>query len=272
VFTRERVLVAVAGTAVMVSLVVVSLLAVAVIGGHRTPGRHEPSASATTTGSVGTQGLAAQPPQTITPTGTPTQEQGDQLIGEQLAATPGLATVEALPVPGPSVSDGWPRLAVANDPGAWATEFVTGLLDINYAHQSRTGLGTWLQAQEAPLLLPGVPASVADKTLYVSLLDPSVTAAPTPIVSAGQWAQYAKTRVVQSVSDLLVQTDPVWAQLVGTGWEPPDVRMTVEDVSGVLSIRRGHSTTVEHFSLQVQEGSARWHPGYGTSVVDEGSS
>ena len=96
----------------------------------------------------------------------------DQQLAQESAQDPGLAQLEAMKVPAPAISGGWPRLAVANSPETWATEFVTGLLDIDYSGQSRTALGPWLQAEEAPLLIPGIPASAADKELYATVLDP----------------------------------------------------------------------------------------------------
>ena len=87
---------------------------------------------------------------------------------------------------------GRPSRAVGR-PCPWRTtrpagrpRFVTALLDVDYAHRSRPALGAWLDAQESPELLPGMPAAAADKLLFVSLLDPSVVpggAQPTPIPS-----------------------------------------------------------------------------------------
>ena len=53
-----------------------------------------------------------------------------------------------------------------------------------------SALAAWLQAQEAPELIPGVPGSVADKVLYISLLDPALFGGqPTPsAVASAQWA------------------------------------------------------------------------------------
>jgi hypothetical protein len=176
--------------------------------------------------------------------------------------------VSALPVPLPGISGGWPALPVDDTPDGWTGKFVQGLLDIDYARMSRSALGAWLNAQEAPELIPGVPGSVADKVLYVSLLEPDlVQKQATPIPSAVQWQADSAAGVTQSVSDLLVQADPSWRQIVASGWQPADVRMTEEDVSGLLTVRSNGTVTAQHFSLQVYVGSARWHDGYGTIVV-----
>ena len=179
-----------------------------------------------------------------------------------------MTTAERLVVPVPAITAGWPRLAVAVTPESWAQAFTSGLLDIDYAQQSRPALGGWLQAQEAPEVIPGVPASAADKVLYISLLDPDLFGGqPTPLASPAGWALSARAGVSQSVSDLLVQVDPTWAQAVAAGWQPADVRMTEEDVSGVLTVRHGDRVASHRFALQVIIGSARWHEGYGTVAV-----
>jgi hypothetical protein len=55
--------------------------------------------------------------------------------------------------------------------------------------------------------------------------------------------------------------------MVAAGWQPTDVRMTEEDVTGRLTIDQGGRVTTHHFVLQVIVGSARWHDGYGTVAV-----
>jgi hypothetical protein len=43
--------------------------------------------------------------------------------------------------------------------------------------------------------------------------------------------------------------------------------MAGEDVSGLLTMRRGRTVNVQHFTLEVFVGSARWHDGYGTESI-----
>ncbi len=69
------------------------------------------------------------------------------------------------------------------------------------------------------------------------------------------------------MSDLLVQPDPGWTQLTAAGWQPADARMAGVDVSGLLTVRQGRAVTVDHFTVEVFVGSARWHDGYGTESV-----
>jgi hypothetical protein len=207
-------------------------------------------------------------PVTVAASGTPTQEQYDQAFEQTVAGQHGLSVAEQLAVPAPAITGGWPRLAVTITPENWARAFVAGLLDVDYAHQSRSALGAWLQAQEAPMLIPGLPATVADKVLYLSLLDPQVLAGqPSPIPAPVPWQADAHAGVRQSVSDLLIQPDPTWTALTASGWQPADARMAGEDVSGLLTVRRGRAVTIHHFTLEVFVGSARWHDGYGTESV-----
>jgi hypothetical protein len=230
-----------------------------------------PSASGQAPVAVGSSpgaGLSWHAPATVVPSGTPIQEQYDQALSQGLGALSGMNAATARPVPAPAITAGWPHLAVQVTPENWASAFVTGLLNINYTRQSRAALAAWLQAEEAPELIPGVPPAVADKTLYISLLDPGLFGGqPTPMASPEQWAADARAGVTQSVHGLMVQPDPGWAQATAAGWQPSDVRMTEEDVSGLLDLRRGGRVTSHRFTLQVLVGSARWHDGYGTVAV-----
>jgi hypothetical protein len=213
-------------------------------------------------------GLTWHTSSTAVPAGSPVQEQYDQAFSQGLGSLPGMAVAQTLTAPTPEISGGWPTLPVEVSPERWAEAFTAGLLDVDYSHQSRATLAAWLQAQEAPELMPGVPSSVADKVLYISLLDPGLFGGqPTPVASATQWLAQAQTGTSQTVSDVIVQPDPGWAQTAAAGWQPADIRMTEEDVSGVLTVRRDRSAVTYRFGMQIMIGSARWHDGYGTVAV-----
>jgi hypothetical protein len=204
----------------------------------------------------------------VVPEETPVQQQYDQALAEGLAAS-SVQAAESAPVPGPAVSALWPPLPITNSPEQWVRQFVTRLLDINFKKQTRAALGAWLSSQEAPELLPGVPAAVQNKLLYLSLLDPgAVGGGPTPIPAPETWAANARAGTSWAVSGLLVQPDRQWTQIVAAGWQPRDERFGVEDVSGQLTVNSGRGSLSRHFSMAVYTGSGHWHPGYGTVLVD----
>jgi hypothetical protein len=197
------------------------------------------------------------------------QQRYDQALTEGLAASSTVQAAESALVPGPAVSAAWPPLPVTDSAEQWVRQFVTRLLDINFKNQPRAALGAWLSAQEAPELLPGVPAAVQHKLLYLSLLDPAaVGGGPTPIPAAETWAANAKAGLTWQVSGLLVQPDREWTQIVAAGWQPRDERFGVEDVAGQLTVKSGRGSFSRRFAMAVYTGSAHWHPGYGTVLVD----
>jgi hypothetical protein len=206
------------------------------------------------------------------PEGTPVQQQYDRGFEEGFSS-PGneamLRRGDALALPGPAIAGGWPDLAVSATPDGWATEFTSGLLDIDFGHQSCGALGEWLVAEEAPDLLPGIPSAFSNRALYVSLLEPAIIGQPSPVPSPGQWRADAAAGVRWSANDLEVQLDPQWQQMIDAGWQPPDIRAAVEDVSGVLTITRRSVSTKRRFSLVIQVGSGRWRDGDGTVLVSD---
>jgi hypothetical protein len=236
-------------------------------GGPATTPPPAPAAATSTRPSVG-PGLVWHAPTTAVPDGSPAQDQYDQVFSQSLGSLAGMNAAQALAAPVPAVGGGWPSLPVEVTPERWTAAFVDGLLNVDYARQSRAALAPWLQAQEAPELLPGVRPAVADKVLEISLLNPAVFGGqPTPVASAVQWGALAGAGARQTVSDVLVQADPGWARMIAAGWQPTDVRMTEEDVTGLLTIHQAGRMTTLHFVLQVIVGSARWHDGYGTVAV-----
>lgn len=207
-------------------------------------------------------------PATTTRPNTPVQLKTDAVFVDVIGRQPGMTSAAALSVPAPAVAGGWPALAVQRAPDEWARDFAFALLDVDYGKQSRGALGPWLQAHEAPSLMPGIPESVADKMLYTSLLATEVFGGqPTPVPSAPEWDANAQAGVRQTVSDLVVQVNPRWAALIASGWQPPEPRMTTLDVSGLLTTDRGDAVSTERFALQLVVGTARWREGYGTVSV-----
>jgi hypothetical protein len=266
-------------TAVFAVVVVAGALFATWGGAHRGGGSSRPTSGPSppgpaapqpTTPAASTDGWVASPPATVVPPATAVQQQEDQALATGLGSSASVSAAEAANVAGPATSEAWPALAVSSQPDVWTEQFVRSLLDIDFAHQSRAGLGGWLSAEEAPELLPGVPEAVQNKALYLSLFDiAAVGGGVSPVLSAAGWRAAAAAGVVWTVSDLLVQADPQWSQIVATGWQPADEHFSVEDVSGLLRTTRRGQSTAHHFSMAVYLGSAHWHAGYGTMLVND---
>jgi hypothetical protein len=209
-------------------------------------------------------------PATTVPADSPVQQQFDQ--GFETGFTDPvnrdqMARIAALALPSPQVGDGWPDLAPAYTPANWTTEFVEGLLDIDFAHQSRQALGPWLVAEEAPDLMPGIPPDAQRATLYSTVMGPAITGQAAIVPNPRLWAADAAAEVHWAAGGLAVTVDPQWQSIIAAGWQPKDLYASVLDVSGLLTVTRGSSHVVHHFSMVVQLGSAHWHPGYGTALV-----
>ena len=236
----------------------------------RHPTSSEPSTPRVPRGHASSGGFVAVPPATVVPPETPVQIDQDQALAAGLAASGTLSTARAATMPEPGFSSAWPALATAEDPTTWTLAFVRELLDIDFAEQSRAGLGRWLVAESAPELLPGVPESVANKVLYLSLFDTAALGGgPSPIPSPARWGLDASSRVRWSVAGLVVEPDPAWSAVLASGWQPSDLRFAVEDVSGRLVERTGREVVARRFSLTLYVGSARFHQGYGSVLVDD---
>ncbi len=209
-------------------------------------------------------------PATTVPSDSPVQQQYDQGFEQGFSSAANraqLAEIETLSLPAPAITGSWPALPPAYTPEGWTRQFVAGLLDVDFARQSRSGLGAWLVAEEAPDLMPGIPVGAQLGSLYATVMDPAITGQPSPIPPAAIWQANAAAGVRWSVSNLEVQLDPAWQSMIDAGWQPVDLYASVEDVSGTLTITHGSSSAHRTFSMVVQLGSAHWHPGYGTALV-----
>jgi hypothetical protein len=277
--TRPR-RVAIAVTAFLTMVVFVSGAVFALTGQHRHgigPAAKSHAAAARPNSSLNSPSSASSawtpvPPATVLIQKTPVQQQYDEALAQGLASSPSVANATTTSVPGPAVSAAWPAIPVSYRPDQWVGWFVQRLLDISFADQPRSGLGGWLSAEAAPELLPGVPAGVQHKMLYLSLFDTTaVGGASTPIPDGATWSADAEAGVRWSVSDLLVQPDPQWSQILAAGWQPTDQRFDVEDVSGLLNATGAGTHATHQFSMRVYVGSAQWQQGYGTVLVDDWS-
>ena len=177
-------------------------------------------------------------------------------------------------VPVPAVSAAYPSIPTADrsDPSAYAVAFATELLDTDYAAQSRAALLAWAEHEEAPNTLPGVPAAVAGKALVLSLADPNLPGGtPSPLPSEAQWASDSQSNVVQSVSGIQAEVDPDWTEIVSEGWQPRDPLMTIETVTGTMTVTTGgQAAPPESFSLTLSLGSgAHVRTGYGAVAAGD---
>ncbi len=248
-----------------------SVVWLAVGAGHSsTNGQRSVHSRTRTTPPLAPSGWHPVSPTTSVPPATPVQRRYDQGLREGFSSAANraqMARVASLQLPPPAVAGHWPALAPASTPSAWSREFTAGLLDIDFARQSRAELGNWLVAEEEPDLMPGVPTPDQLGTLYASVLEPAIDGQPSPVPSAVGWGAEAAAGERWSVSALQVQPDAQWQAMIAAGWRPTDLYSTVEDVSGSLTVTREAEHTTHGFSLVLQLGSARWHPGFGTVLV-----
>lgn len=176
------------------------------------------------------------------------------------------AAVSALKLPAPAPSAHFPAIphAARQSPGSYATAFVTELLNIDFAKQTRPALLAWAVSETSPDTMPGTPASAAAKVLYADLA-PAGSPLPTPAV----WSANAASGVTWTTSKLTMAPAPIWTQVLATDWEPPDPRMSDLDVTGNLTITQPHHPPVtKSFSLQLGLGTAEYHHGYGAMSVN----
>ncbi len=272
---RSRKPLVVAATVFAVLIVAGALTAVLAGGGHSTRRALTVSPIRPAVPSPTARVGSPVAPATTVPAVSPVQQQYDQAFarGYSSAASKAMiAHAARLQLPAPAVGGGWPALGVSNTPDGWARSFTRALLTIDFSRQGRPALGGWLVTQEAPDLMPGIPAGFRYRALFTSVMDPAVMTQASIVPSPSQWRADAKTKLRWTIGDLQVQPDPQWQSMVAAGWQPRDVRASLEDVTGLLESVHGKTATTRHVSLTVAVGSARWHHGYGTvAVTAEGS-
>jgi hypothetical protein len=255
-----------------VAVIFVAVLAVSsavVLAGSHRGGRHagaligSPQPAGTTRNTRARTTTAPTQRRAPTPNTKVPQSALQRQIDAELAQaeTPAaIAAARGVSVPAPAVSTTYPSVASADrsDPSAYAIAFVTELLDTNYAVASRDGLLAWAEHEEAPNTLPGVPAAVAGKALVLSLADPDLPGgSPSPVPSAARWIADAQSGVTQSVTDVQAEVDPDWTRIISQGWQPRDPLMTIETVTGTLTVEsNGVAAAPRSFSLALTLGSA----------------
>jgi hypothetical protein len=268
-----------AGIALAVGLALAVGIVIATAAASKGNSGHHPDAVATspTVKARPSSTTPVPPARTYTPsTVEPAQTALQRSIDGQLAraeSSSSIAAAEVLVVPAGEDSAAYPAVPAAarQSPTVYASSFAAELLNRNYRRQSRAELLTWAQAEEALNLLPGVPSSIANKTLYASLADPGIAGATgaSPVPSPAAWAAAARTGTTQRVTDLLVAVDPSWAEIIDRGWEPRDPLMTIMDVTGVLIVSTGKTTARRPVSMVLALGSCDRAPGLGAMAVQD---
>lgn len=174
--------------------------------------------------------------------------------------------IPQVPEPPAALSRDFPAIAHAErqDPATYAKAFVTELLDLDYATESRGALLSWVVSESAPATFPATPKWLQVAECYVSIGTSELGA--TPIASATGWHADGAGDVRWSVSDVTAYVASSWNNFIASGWQPSDPRMILEAVTGDLSIRAGSNPpTTEPFSLDLLLGSAFYHDGYGVT-------
>ena len=256
--------------AVMTVIVVAGVVAVAsgAFSGHAgDPAGRQPS----------TAKQAAHPPRPLRPVYNPpsghsgsgsSEQQADNAKIAQAAAgnSAAWAAIEAMALPAATPSPQFLAIphAARQNPDSYVTAFVTELLDIDFAKQTRPSLLSWAVSETSPETMPGTPASAASKFLYANL-----TSSGSPVPTARAWTADAASGVTWSASGVSMTTCPIWTQVLATGWQPPDLRMDCLDVTGNMTVTKtGRPPAVNPFSLQLGLGTAEYHNGYGAMTLN----
>jgi hypothetical protein len=265
--------------AVALAVVLAISASVVAVGARRTPDAIRPSVTRSAklptrpNNETTTVPRHLEPSRSVEPPRTAIQKQVDTELAQ--AETPAsLSAAEAASVPVPTTSTAFPSIPLIDrsDPTAYAIAFATELLDTDYGAQSRAALLAWAEHEEAPNTLPGVPGSVAGKSLVLSLADPGLPGGtPSPTPSANQWAANAEEGVTQSVGNVEAEVDPDWAQIIAEGWQPRDPRLTIETVTGTLTVStEGRAAPPDSFSLTLTLGTAAHvYAGYGAVAAGD---
>ncbi len=202
--------------------------------------------------------LRVRPPQTAV----------ERAVNQRMAKTSlqGLAVLATESFPSPATSATFRAIDAPDSSSAtlYAMAFTQELLDIDFATSTKDDLLAWLNYNNAPNTLTGLPTSLSTKVLCVSL-----TTGSSPVPTAQAWNLLAKSRVTWRVSGLVVSVNPTWIQAMNSGWTSVDPLMVIYDVSGLLTVTTpGHPPVVKSIAFALTLGGATLHPGYGAVALN----
>jgi hypothetical protein len=147
---------------------------------------------------------------------------------------------------------------------AYALAFTQELLDVNFATSTRDELLAWASYNNAPNSFVQIP-TLED----LKILPGSLTATPALVPTSSEWRQLAKSSTSWHVSGVAISVNPIWTQLLGTGWRSVDPLMAIYDVSGTLTVTApGRASVTESIDFALTLGGASWHAGYGAVAVN----
>jgi hypothetical protein len=265
--SRARRIAAAAAVLSVGAAIVVVLLDPATYSGRSSGGVQRAAGTTPSARTTPKNGGTATPPRVAPGAGAQQSTVDSELSRAEQPAPLPPGGIAGLPAAG--YSSAYPAIAPSerSDAAAFATAFVTELVDRDYARQSRDQLLVWAQAESAPNTLPGVNPALAGHSLVLSLLDPGL--APGPVPTPEMWTQAAAAGQVQTVTNIESAVNPDWLALTSSGWQPADPNMTVLTVTANLVSSGPGGGRPQSFSLQLTLGSAGSHPGYGAVAVDD---
>ena len=209
--------------------------------------------------------LPAYRPLRVTPPKTALQRSANAYLRENSSSV-GFTEAQAAALPNAATSSAFPAIDAADSSSssAYALAFTQEVLDVNFATSTREELLAWASYNNAPNSF--VPIPVLED---LKILPRSLTAPPGLVPTSSEWRELAKSGARWRVSGLAISVNPIWTQLLGTGWRPTDPLMVMYDVSGTLTVTApGRASVTESIDFALTLGGASWHPGYGAVAVN----
>ncbi len=204
-------------------------------------------------------------PLRVTTPQTAVQRSANAYLRESNSSS-GFSEAQAAALPNAATSSAFPAIDGADStvPSAYALAFTQELLDVSFATSTRDELLAWASYNNAPNSFVPIPA-LED----LKILPGSLTAPPAVVPTASEWRQLAKAGTRWHVSSLAISVNPVWTQLLATGWRPVDPLMVIYDVSGTLTVTApARESVAESIDFALTLGGASWHVGYGAVAVN----